>query len=66
MPAHHSHPDRMRLDELLVARGLFEKQGDVVWLRTPLRFGDVPLAAPPEIGQHTDEILRECGLASPT
>ncbi len=54
--------DEVLSDAQLVARGLFEKDGDVVWLRTPLRFGDVPISQPPTIGQHTEEILRECGL----
>lgn len=54
--------DEVLRDAQLVSRGLFEKDGDVVWLRTPLRFGDVPISQPPSIGQHTDEILRECGL----
>lgn len=54
--------DELLDDPQLRARGLFAKDGDVVWLRTPLRFGDVPITAPPAIGQHTAEILKECGL----
>jgi len=55
--------DEVLNDPQLQARGLFAKEGDVVWLRTPLRFGDVPIRQPPSIGQHTQEILREAGLA---
>jgi crotonobetainyl-CoA:carnitine CoA-transferase CaiB-like acyl-CoA transferase len=55
--------DEILKDPQLQARGVFAKEGDVIWLRTPLRFGDVPIRPAPTIGQHTAEILRECGLA---
>ena len=54
--------DEILDDPQLKARGLFTKEGEVIWLRTPLRFGDVPIRPPPTIGQHSAEILRECGL----
>jgi crotonobetainyl-CoA:carnitine CoA-transferase CaiB-like acyl-CoA transferase len=54
--------DEILKDPQLQARGLFAKEGDVMWLRTPLRFGDVAIRQPPTIGQHSAEILRECGL----
>ncbi len=54
--------DEILKDPQLQARGLFAKDGEVMWLRTPLRFGDVPIKQPPTIGQHTAEILKECGI----
>jgi crotonobetainyl-CoA:carnitine CoA-transferase CaiB-like acyl-CoA transferase len=54
--------DEVLADAQLKARGLFVEQAGVVWLRTPLRMGDVAITAPPALGQDTDAILRECGL----
>ncbi len=54
--------DEVLDDPQLQARGVFAKVGDVVWLRTPLRFGDVAIRPPPALGENTAEILRECGL----
>ncbi len=54
--------DEILKDPQLQARGMFAKEGEAVWLRTPLRFGDVPIKQPPSIGEHSAEILRECGL----
>lgn len=55
--------DEILEDPQLQARGMFAKEGGVVWLRTPLRFADVPIRPPPAIGEHSAEILRECGLS---
>lgn len=54
--------DEVLKDPQLQARGLFVSEGEVVWLRTPLRFGEVPVRSPPTLGEHTGDILRECGL----
>ena len=54
--------DELLQDPQLRARGLFEEAGGVRWLRTPLVLGRAPLEPPPELGQHTDVILAECGL----
>jgi len=55
--------DEVLEDPQLKARGVVAESGGVMWLRTPLRMGEVPIRPPPELGQHTTEILAEHGLA---
>lgn len=54
--------DEVSSDRQLLARGLFEEHEGVVWLRTPVRLGAVPITAPPRLGEHDSIIRRECGL----
>lgn len=54
--------DEVLDDPQLKARGVFVESGGVMWLRTPLRMGEVPIRPPPALGEHTEEILREHAL----
>ncbi|MFO0599149.1 MAG: CaiB/BaiF CoA-transferase family protein [Myxococcaceae bacterium] len=54
--------DELLNDPLLKARGHFVQQGDVAWLRTPLHLGERPITPPPALGEHTTDVLKECGL----
>ena len=55
--------DEVLTDPQLRARGMFVEQGGVTHLRTPLHFGELPLRAPPKLGEHTRQILSECGFS---
>jgi crotonobetainyl-CoA:carnitine CoA-transferase CaiB-like acyl-CoA transferase len=55
--------DEVLDDPQLRARGLFTEAGGVLWLRTPLKLGEVAIRPPPALGEHTEAILREHGLA---
>ncbi|MBL8951072.1 MAG: CoA transferase [Myxococcaceae bacterium] len=51
--------DEVLRDRQLVARGMFEGGQ----LRTPVNLGPLPKGAPPELGQHTAEVLAEAGFS---
>jgi crotonobetainyl-CoA:carnitine CoA-transferase CaiB-like acyl-CoA transferase len=50
--------DEVLADPQLVARGMFVGEQ----LRTPVNLGPLPMRAPPELGQHTAEVLAEAGF----
>ncbi|NVJ20159.1 MULTISPECIES: CaiB/BaiF CoA transferase family protein [Myxococcus] len=60
--------DEVLADAQLRARGLFVEAEDarlgrkVTHLLTPLRMGPTPLREPPELGQHSREVLVEAGF----
>lgn len=56
--------DEVLEDAQLRARGLWLESGGARWLRTPLQLGEVTPRPAPTLGQHTDEVLREHGLAT--
>lgn len=53
-----------------VARGMFVEARDeqrgatVTHVRTPLRFGPLPVRPPPALGQHTRQVLEEAGFSA--
>jgi crotonobetainyl-CoA:carnitine CoA-transferase CaiB-like acyl-CoA transferase len=49
--------DELLKDPQLRARGMFVEQDGVTHVATPLRFGPTPLRPPPQLGEHTKEIL---------
>jgi len=51
--------DEVLSDPQLLARGMFENGQ----LRTPVNLGPLPARAPPELGQHTAEVLAEAGFS---
>jgi crotonobetainyl-CoA:carnitine CoA-transferase CaiB-like acyl-CoA transferase len=58
-------PDEARADAHLAARDTFftldSPWGPIPQFRTPLGDARAPHRPPPRPGEHTDEILRECG-----
>ena len=65
-------PDELRTDPHLAARGVFFEMdspwGKLTQLRTPLTppTSEATFAPPPRQGEHTDAILRECGIDDET
>lgn len=63
-----SEGDEVLSDPQLNARGMFVKARDpqrdveVTHVRTPLHFGELPVAPPPRLGQHSREVLSEAGF----
>jgi crotonobetainyl-CoA:carnitine CoA-transferase CaiB-like acyl-CoA transferase len=62
------HPNELRSDPQLVARGVFfdlaTHWGNVLQVRTPVTPRDFPHAPPPRQGEQTEDILREAGLSA--
>lgn len=60
--------DEVLNDPQHTARGVFVKAKDeqrgleVTHLRTPLRFGELPIRPPPALGQHGRDILKDAGF----
>jgi alpha-methylacyl-CoA racemase len=56
--------DEVLSDPQLVARGLFVNAGDVVHVKTPLHFGEIPTRPSPALGADSADILREAGFTN--
>ncbi|HEU0075408.1 MAG TPA: CoA transferase [Dehalococcoidia bacterium] len=60
-----SHPQTIHLD---ITRQVDGPSGPVTVMKPPWEFSDTPVSvrlAPPALGQHTDEVLAELGIATP-
>jgi crotonobetainyl-CoA:carnitine CoA-transferase CaiB-like acyl-CoA transferase len=55
--------DEVLADAFVQARGFLRPTAAGQEFLTPLKLGEVPSRPAPALGQHTDEVLRECGLA---
>ncbi|HEU0074209.1 MAG TPA: CoA transferase, partial [Dehalococcoidia bacterium] len=60
-----SHAQTIHLD---ITRQVDGPSGPVTVMKPPWEFSDTPVSvrlAPPALGQHTDEVLAELGIATP-
>ena len=57
--------DAVLADPQLRARGVFSERGGVTHLKTPLVAADFPVSQAPRLGEHTETILKECGVSAP-